>query len=269
MSDTQKFSQAHLKYERAQKHIIDLRTQWDAYLLTDFCRAELDNKCANIQKIRVISNGPLPNEMLLTLGDALHNLRCALDYAINEILEGRNERITFPMDEERANLHDSFRTEATIIEGRTKKKGRNSILEQTAPGIGAFIVDELRPYKAAKGYLWPLNKLDNADKHRLLIPVLVPQTIEITNVRGRNMFVGKMKLTLNAGGYCNLLEVSPGGLTFDSMKPTAKLFFNETEIMENEEIFPALTRMSEAVMHAITRLDAFTSERASLRTGQP
>ena len=253
------FFQARLKHIWANEHINQLHLIWQEFLKTDFCHLSVeDNPDGTGQSIRVTSVEPLPAELLLALGDAIHNLRCALDYLVSELLGWKDTRLTFPMGEERDELVDSFRTQPEMVAGKTKGKGRNAALEMAVVGIGEFIVNEIRPYKAADGFLWALGKLDARDKHRLLIPVLVPQTISgINAVDANGNGVWDCTVTIGPGGTSTPFGLGWGVKLQNYGKPTAEIFFNEVGIIESKRVFPTLFKMSQAVAETINRIEEF------------
>lgn len=195
MSQTSpRFHQARLKHEWADQHINRLHAIWKAFLKPDFCQLRIEDHPDGGQSLRVISVNSLPAKLLLSLGDVIHNLRAALDYVVSEILGWKDTRLTFPMGEEREGLAASFRAEPEIVDGKAKGKGRSAALELAAAGIGKFIVGEIRPCKSANNLLWVLNKLDSRDKHRLLIRVLIPQSIHgINAVDKKQQSFGKLQ----------------------------------------------------------------------------
>lgn len=256
------FYQARLKHIWANQHINKLNAIWQAFLKTDFCQLRLENEADGGQSLKVVSVSPLPAELVLCLGDGIHNLRSVLDYTISEILGWKNTRLTFPMGEEREELVNSFRTEPETVNGRTIGKGRNAAIESAIPGIGKFIVDEIRPYKAANSFLWPLNKLDGRDKHMLLIPVLVPQSITgINAIDKNNNRVTDMTGTVGPGGTVNMVLFGAGGVKIESYgKPTAEIFFNEIGVIERQPVFPTLVQLSQAVSQTVDRIAEFAIE---------
>lgn len=256
-----RFQQARLKHVWANQHINRLHAFWKAFLETDFCHLAVEDQPDGGQLLRIVSVEALPGELVLSLGDAIHNLRSALDYTVSELLGWKDTRLTFPMGEEREELISSFRTEPEVVAGKTKGKGRNAAIEAAIPGIGRFIVDEIRPYKAAGGFLWPLNKLDGRDKHRLLIPVLIPQSIGGINVVDQNNNrMTNCGASVGAGGAVNLVAFGAGGVQIESYgKPTAEIFFNEPGIVEGQPVFPTLLQMSQAVAEAISLIDTFVA----------
>ncbi len=89
-------------------------------------------------------------------GDAVHNLRSALDrlaYAIVAAFEDPPHYLYFPID-----------VSATSLVGQ-KHFG---IIKRVAPDIADLILHEIKPYGAGNRFV-KLNHLDRADKHRLLL----------------------------------------------------------------------------------------------------
>lgn len=103
---------------------------------------------------------PLPISVSTILGDALQNLRSALDHLAYQLFlagtGGTQEgfHIYFPI----------FDSAADYAKGAARK-----IRGLRAEAIRA--IDEIKPYRGGNGALWRLHKLNNADKHRLLLTV--------------------------------------------------------------------------------------------------
>lgn len=254
------FFQARLKHIWANQHINRLHQIWEAFLKTDFCEVRIQDKPDGTQSLRVVSVGPLPAELLLALGDAVHNLRCTLDYVIAELLGWKDTRLTFPMGEEREELIASFRTEPEKVGQKTIGKGRNAAIESAIAGIGKFIVDEIGAYKGGSGNaIWTLNKLDVRDKHRLLLPVLVPQTIKGINATTNNgMVMSNATASIDPGGEVGLMR-GPGLKIQSYGKATAEIFFYEVGIIEDQPIFPTLVQMSQAVIKTVDAVAVFAA----------
>jgi hypothetical protein len=104
-----RFHQARLKHVWANHHVNQLHALWQGFLESDFCQLSVEPDPEGGECIRVASLKTLPAELVLRLGDAVHNLRCALDYTISEILGWKDTRVTFPMHETREELIASFR----------------------------------------------------------------------------------------------------------------------------------------------------------------
>jgi hypothetical protein len=253
------FYQARLKHMWANKHINETHAHWQRFLETDFCKVVVEDDANRGQTLRIVSVANVAAELVLNLGDAIHNMRCALDYVIAETLGWKDTRITFPMDKTREELIASFRTNPETVGQRVMKKGRNAPVEEAVPGIGDFIVNEICPYDTPDGFLWALGKLDARDKHRLLVPVVVPQTIPGINAvdANENRMINCVG-TVSAHGVVNFMRFGAGGVKIEGHgKPTAEILINEVGIFENKRLFPSLAKFSQITLETINRFDEF------------
>jgi hypothetical protein len=257
--DIPRFFQAKLKLQWADKHISELQSAWNAFIQTDFCKLVVKDQPDGSQELHVVSMEGLWPDFPLLLGDCVHNLRCSLDHAVNEVLGWKDTRLSFPMSESREELEDSFRTEPEVIAGRTKGKGRNAAIELAVGGIAEFFLDTVRPYKGADNPLWVLNRLSQRDKHRLLLPVLSVHTVSgISAVDNRGNRFANISGSINAGGVCNMISVGNGGLKIESYgKPSAEILLNERGVIEKASLFPALIQMRQVCHETIGGLDTF------------
>ncbi len=150
------YSGALLKLERAEAHIADLD-----FLIFTYLRRQA-YKIAQIVDLETGKAGfeitlkELPPAIMSgVLGDAIHNLRAALDITISAIALARGERIDrtyFPF----AKFRDD-------IDGMIEKRA-------SAAGDEAMqICRELCPYKGGNDALWALHQTDIIDKHQTLI----------------------------------------------------------------------------------------------------
>ncbi|WP_058185270.1 hypothetical protein [Terracidiphilus gabretensis] len=154
------FKEARLKIERAKKHINDLNRLFGDFVNDNTYLVFIDhdpNGGDDLLKVKGTKN--LTDSFVLVLGDALHNLRTALDYAINEIEfiigNKRTKYTKFP-------IHDTKDGLVVAINGGLKKKVPEQVID--------CIVDIIQPYKRGNGdAIWCLDELDIEDKHRLLI----------------------------------------------------------------------------------------------------
>lgn len=119
-------------------------------------------------EVKVVDVPEIPERWSLLVGDALHNLRCALDYLAYELVALNNNGIydestqfpiaTDPAADERAYGRHGWRTLQLLGPQRP-------LIEQAQP-----YHDPANIYAAALGVL---QGLSNSDKHRLLVPAAV------------------------------------------------------------------------------------------------
>jgi hypothetical protein len=102
--------------------------------------------------------GELP-ELALVIGDAVHNLKTALDYAwfqtVTKLTPGIKTRPKFPI----------YPSVDQLVSALTESGVSTAI-----PRLATFILTDIKPYDGGNFYLRPLHKLDIRDKHELLIP---------------------------------------------------------------------------------------------------
>lgn len=262
---TYDFVQARIKLKWAYEHIQRANAFWQRHLETDFCTITIEDqlKGEHVKKSIVVKAEPIPSPIILSIGDAVHNMRCALDYTISEMLHWQNARITFPMHETRDELVSSFRTKPEIIAGKTKKAGGNAPIENAVPTIAALIIDEIKPYKAGNNLLWALGKIDNTDKHRLILPTVIPTSITCYNVTDdHGNTIGSISASVGPGGIATpFASLMPGNLKVERYgKPTAEILFNEVGIIEGLPLFPTLLNMHKIVTETIDRIIKFLAE---------
>jgi len=114
-----------------------------------------------------LSEEPDAERWGILLGDAIHNLRSALDHVVwqlvllNEKTPGRHNQ--WPM----------CRSREQYVEAR--KRGRDSVKDECLRGVAdkpLAVIDGLQPYRAGarmdEHFLLPLSPLSNVDKHQVI-----------------------------------------------------------------------------------------------------
>lgn len=172
------FDNARLKVERANSHIIDFCKCVDDFVKTDFMSFEIEDRTLKFKITR-----DLPSHLPLILGDAVHNLRVALDLAYVELItlldKTPTKWTTFRMWESRQKLV------STLGEGILN--GEPDVVEMLADVVGA--------YQGGNEILYALDSLDISDKHVLLIPVI--SIIRLDHTKGKVTSDGNTVVTLD------------------------------------------------------------------------
>ncbi len=155
------FRDARLKIKRANEHIaevdkrVDLITSPHSQTSRIEIHAAARAKSVHYHLKRI---GELP-ELACVIGDAIHNLKTALDYAwfqtVTKLAPGIEGRPKFP-------IYPSLDQLVSAL----AKTG----ISAASPGLANFILTKIEPYEGGNFYLRPLHKLDIRDKHELLIP---------------------------------------------------------------------------------------------------
>lgn len=156
---------ARLKIKRADKHIAEAESTIGILKDRLVCTANVNPetggefiKC----DFKETSDRDSFDELATVIGDAIHNLKCALDHAWLEtatrLIPTRNwERTKFPCFLERNEL------EAAL---------RKLQIDTSSPNFFNLILNDIKPYDRGDFAIRTIHELDLRDKHRLLIPVV-------------------------------------------------------------------------------------------------
>jgi hypothetical protein len=147
------------KVERAKKYIQDLNVALKSFFDSKPYGVRTKSNPKAQQLIFYISRvSEPPVDIALIAGDAIQNLRSALDYLACQLYiigSGNPEpptRIGFPV----------FDSSDKYERGKLRK-----VQGMRPEAIEA--IDLLKPYKGGNDQIWRLHRLNNVDKHRLLI----------------------------------------------------------------------------------------------------
>ena len=154
------FREAKLKVKRAKEHVNDLNRLFTNFIQRKNYKVFVEHDARDgCDSLKVKATDTLGDDFVLVLGDALHNLRTSLDFAMNEIefrTVGKRTTFTkFPIYDTRDGL-------VSAVNGGLKEKAPKEVID--------CIVGIVQPYKGGNGdAIWGLHALDIEDKHRLLI----------------------------------------------------------------------------------------------------
>lgn len=148
------------KVDRAKEHIGDLESTIERFFESDPYKISIkDNPQSGKREWVVTEVADLPTSLALITGDAVHNLKSALDHLIWQLVIANGGK------------PDEMRTEFPIWGSEAKfEAGKPG----NAKGIseGALkVLYGLKPYKGGNAALWLLSRLDIIDKHRLVLAV--------------------------------------------------------------------------------------------------
>jgi hypothetical protein len=147
-----------VKVERAQEHLASLSAEVRAYLESKPYAVGFKRDPESRRLIYFVAGvRPTPRRLSALLGDTIHNLRSALDHLAFQLVsvgtgKSPSSHVYFPIADDRAKY---------IEQRRRQLKG--------ATPSAIAVVDSLNPYKGGNDELWLLHKLNNLDKHRVLI----------------------------------------------------------------------------------------------------
>ncbi len=151
-----------LKIKRAKEHVADLERELQSFLQSNPYKVGSKHDPQTRKLIYYVTSvEPTPDCLPLIAGDAIQNLMSALDHLAYQIVcsdTGNNppnpKWIYFPIAD------DAAKYEAR--KGGKIKGARQETLDA---------IDALKPYKGGNDLLWTLYRLNNIEKHRLLLTV--------------------------------------------------------------------------------------------------
>lgn len=162
MVDRDDFLGVRLKLERARHHIRHLEQIAREHIALNVKAMARQPNPKKWRRRGVGSAPPLHTPTIL--GDAIHNLRSALDHAYCALVISNgntiNNRTSFPF----------YPNKDKSLEHLYK----NGKLRDDSPSDNAinFILDEIRPFRDDGSDLYQLHKLDIDDKHKVLVGTL-------------------------------------------------------------------------------------------------
>jgi hypothetical protein len=152
----------NLKVERAKHHIDQLEVIFSTHISRNMERLRPKENSRGLEGAKSANVATFPKHTPTVLGDAIHNLRAALDHAYCIMVEANGNQVSdwthFPFRKSRKSLED-------LINGH-----KNSRLTPSDSVIDA-IIGGIQPYETGNLGLYGLHLLDITDKHRVLIPM--------------------------------------------------------------------------------------------------
>lgn len=147
-----------VKLERAEKHISDLEVAIVVFVKEhpNFIARKVDSNGDEIVYVKYVPD--VPPMISAVAGDILQNVRSTLDHLAYRIVTA-NPAIT-----SRKDIY--FPIAEGVNEYMASKRRR--VIEGASPEAVKRI-DALKPYKGGNDALWHLARLNNIDKHRLLL----------------------------------------------------------------------------------------------------
>lgn len=236
------FKGSKAKIARADKHIAELSALIDQFAKEVVLNFEREDAGANWLWIPRFSMPP-PCDVPIIMGDAVHNLRTALDLMICDLarLRGANTRtrLDYPFEGDEAALERKL----------TGKKSRY-------PQLGSEVLDLIRmskPYKE-KGHpvLYGLHELDMWDKHELVLPTYVVARAKVPMIGDVMKMFG-----INFQGFYPVHEGSKLSIRKDLGEPTDVMDFTGGKPMP--QLPPGLPFAEKPILGVLQHLSKFTS----------
>lgn len=157
-----RYEQIVAKFNRAKKHFAEFESRFDTFRKESPPEFRAEDYVETGERVYYLKSVPdIPPNLRAIAGDVLQSLRSSLDHLVWHLIEANGQTPTvgvsgFP-------IFDS-RHQYEVGKGR-KVEGMSEIAKQR--------IDSAYPYDGGNRPLWILNRLNNIDKHRLLLTMCV------------------------------------------------------------------------------------------------
>ncbi len=259
------------KIDRAKVHIAEFEKLEESYVKNDSYRIveKIDPTSGNKLFLITMGGNPSP-EISAVVGDAIHNLRSALDHLACALIRLRNPRhlcignaIQFPIGKNVGDFKSKLRT-------YTDKAGTQT--------TGVF--NAIKPYPRGKGKtLFRNHALDIKDKHRLLLLIGKPKLtrLDVTinkgvpnrSVKPDDVIISMASLSRQDGtalyipkGGRRITHLTPRNAAYYSnfevtLRPTGHIAFSEPGPLDGEAVIQTLVHFVDAVEETLEKFVPF------------
>ncbi len=244
-------TQSKFKIEWAKNHIDRVEHIVKALISAnaDAVRVQ-DDPEAKVSKVIIGPKHALPAQLALHIGDAVHNLNGVMDFLWSGLARAcapnLASKVTFPRHQTRDNLCAEINNAG----------GHSAAIYQTFPQAKGFVLDEVGAYKRPDdpSFIWSLNKLDNVNKHRLLITTAhvlsFDQGLEFTGSDGGRIVFSSDASIKTQGKPMTLRLTYPVKLS-NNPKATVSVILNEPEWFSPQPVVESLVNFTDAATKVV------------------
>lgn len=254
------FPSAQLKIDRANHHISDVEARINAFLKTNPCTLRPQYNAQTAYTDYMVQDVAEVDPVIsLIIGDAIHNLRCALDHLAVALVKDTGatpSRSTyFP-------ISDSPGKYATTAPGQIQGI---SIADKKR-------IDGLKPYLSGDDRFWGLHRMDITDKHNLILTQTqcigginyavsdaeAFASLGLHDILGATPSTEKKPIIIPWVGP--LLVPKKGEILFrfpgntekdEDMEPSFDIAFGDVEVFKGKQVLPSLRDMAILVQGVI------------------
>lgn len=239
------FRASKLKIERANKHISDLENRIRSFPNEYIVRIKRDAEAGKDFLEHGTVSDTIVVESALIIGDAIHNLKCALDFAWISTIEkvappALSSFAKFPVRDSRYELE-------TALQGRE--------IHTSSPALFDLMVFGIKSYDGGNDSIWAIHRLDILDKHKLLIPLWNIGSVvdmELEDEQG-HVVPGPLWGTTRPGLFC--AEIPQGFHIKNKGNVAVEVVFDDGTPTEDLEVCSALSGLSEVALSVIELLE--------------
>jgi hypothetical protein len=239
-----RFAAATLKIERANKHIADLDAIISALPEAYISTIEPNEKGGETIKYFAPDVSKITADMAVIIGDAIHNLRAAVEYAYLGAVERHAPSVLdkytkFPIGKTRKDVECAL---------------KNRKIDILSPKLFDRILSDIEPSEDRNCLVVFLHDLDVSDKHWLLTPLLQLSWVHDIIVQNENgeIVTGDTFPIPGAGTF--FFDFGPGCKVKDKGKITLDVVFNNFFLLKGMSITSDLKDFAKIANYIIDRL---------------
>jgi len=245
------FEAPKLKIKRAKKHIGELQCEVTQFIARNPYRVVVEQDRKTLNDLFVIRiQDPIPGDFAAIIGDAIHNLRAALDLLACDLVRvngGDVEDVYFPFC-------------------RNGNEFENVVAQRHIDRASPDIVDmfrSLEPYNGGNDALRSIHDLDISDKHKILQPVFYFTGLPNCLIARRdgspffsltNCWIGPIKDGLTI--YRFPRRVLQGVKIGQQFKASFEITFGDGQAFRGQSVIPTLHQLAGLVDGIVKTFEA-------------
>jgi len=240
------FPGTRAKIDWAKQHVRDIKLRVGRLEESYSANIQIDPNFGYKQIKYDVADDLAGQDCSLMIGDALHSLKGALDYAWVATLQRHaphaiSDKTQFP-------IHRTVDSLEAALKDAKKQLPENLV---------SLMLDKIKPYEGGHTTLWAIKELNILDKHRLLLTVFGYTSIvglEMENELGEPEPGFVQATTLPPPWFINI----PNGWNVKNKgKPTITVLFKEGHSAEDMEVTSFLELGHLMVLQVVQTLEAF------------
>lgn len=188
------------------------------------------------------------------IGDAIHNYRSALDYAASAVVSKSksefSKRVKFPFAEKHEDL----------IDNQSIKKIERA-LNCSDQKVKKFFVEYVNSCKDGNYAIWAMNKLNNLDKHEMIIPnVTISHIVLYLASLSQPIKLSNSSIRADADRPFSLLRADEPKDYKITEGVTVEIRFPSNSYFPNESVLKILTEFQNVVLDILKKFDDLVKE---------
>jgi hypothetical protein len=210
---------------------------------------------SKVMELAFLPKVPIPQIFACIIGDAIHNLRTALDYAATAVVRTKEvgpEYVTFPFHEKRENLNAAQSTGMRQIQAALPNMD-----------VEGFFKDTIKSYSDGNPDLWTLSKADKVDKHNFLVPAVTVAEIDNSILHGQSGQINFISINSRMGNDASRpfgfvrADTTDGFPKHSDFQVSAQIAFPHGEYFGGREVVPTLANLAQLVWETLEAFEQF------------